>query len=130
MTNNITFNTNLRKIFVYPNILSMWNKRLYKVELPSKQESEKKDEKTRKIKKETKKTYIVCDNKNMETSNELEKEEEANIYFMEKHEDEEVNIQTSYFTYNESFCICKLLGTESNKLELIISTYKNTISFL
>lgn len=59
----------------------------------------------------------------MESSCELEYE--VNICFMENHEDKEV---TSYFNYNELFCICNSLNKESSKLKHLISTSKATIS--
>lgn len=55
--------------------------------------------------KETKKTYIDLDGIDIQSSDESNKEKEANIYFMEKHEDDEVIIQLytshtmNYFTF-------------------------------
>lgn len=39
----------------------------------------------------------------MKSSDEVEKEEEANIYVMEKHEDDEANSPTLYFSYKKLF---------------------------
>lgn len=42
----------------------------------------------------------------------------------------EINNLTCEFTYNEFFCICKKLESESSKLKNIFFVYKSTISFL
>lgn len=54
-------------------------------------------------------------------------DQEANIFLVENHEDDEV---TSYFTYDELFYICKKLNKESRKLKHIIYASKTTISSL
>lgn len=54
-------------------------------------------------------------------------EEEANVYLMVNHQDDEV---TSYFSYHNIFCICKKLTKETSKFEQIVSTSKDIISSL
>lgn len=51
----------------------------------------------------------------MNSMDELEKEEEENICLMAKYEDNEVNNLTSYFTYHK--LLCKILDSESGKLK-------------
>lgn len=59
----------------------------------------------------------------MEFSN--DEEEKSTICLMTKPQDDEV---TSQFSYHNLFILCKKLTKEANKLEQIISTYKDTIS--
>lgn len=59
----------------------------------------------------------------MNSSNESEKEEEANICLMAKHEDREGNSQTSYFTYHELFHICKKIDSETKMTFRVLVTF-------
>lgn len=49
---------------------------------------------------------------------------------MGKHEENDVNSPTFYFTYNELYNICKKLDSESCKFKNLISFSRYTIYFL